>query len=497
MKVVSIIGSGISGLTTACYLAKAGYKVRIFEKNEEIGGRARKFESHGFTFDMGPSWYWMPDIFEDFFNDFGKKVEDYYELRRLDPSYSIYFEKQKIEIPASYNEFVSLFEKFEPGSSLKLDQFFSDAAAKYKLGMKGFATKPSLGIKEYADPKLLKAAFKMNLFNNMDKHINKYFQHPYLRKIMQFPVIFLGAMPDKIPAMYSLMNYADTKLGTWYPMGGMFKIVESMASLAEELGVEINCGKEVVDFVIKKNIVTGICTNKGDFDTQVLVGSGDYHHIESLLPSHKQSYSSGYWDKRKMAPSCLIYYLGIGKKVSLDHHSLFFDSSFDQHARELYDQPKWPSDPMFYVCATSVTDASTAPENCTNLFILVPIAAGLDGDTEQLRRKYKEKILERLEKRLGVEIRSQVIYERSYSIRDFKEDYHAFKGNAYGLSNTLDQTAFLKPRMKSKKLKNLYYCGQLTVPGPGVPPAIISGKIVAKEVIREHNTYSENLKTIA
>lgn len=481
---VTIVGSGVSGLVSACYLARGGYKVNVYEKNSAAGGRASQLIAGGFIFDMGPSWYWMPDVFEDFFHDFGKSTSSYYSLKRLEPSYSVYFDSQKITIPSNTNALYALFESLEKGSSERLQNYLEDAAYKYKLGMGKFAQKPSLKITEYIDKDLLSALTRLQLFSNMRKHVNDYFSHPILRKIIEFPVIFLGAMPDRIPAMYSLMNYADAKLGTWYPMGGMYKIVEGIYQLAKELGVVFHFNTDIKEIKCEKNRIVGISYGKGLIPTDLLINSADYRHMESLLPPKLQSYSSRYWSTRKMAPSSLIFFLGLNKKLNINHHSLFFDADYDQHAGALYNSPSWPSDPMFYVCTPSVSDEQVAPPGSENLFVLIPVAAGLDDIGKDKQDAYLDLVLNRMEKQLRAPIKNHIVYKRSYSINNFKEDFYAFKGNAYGLANTLDQTAFLKPSIKSKKLKNLFYCGQLTNPGPGVPPSIISGKLAAMEALK-------------
>ena len=483
-KKVIVIGAGFSGLAAATKLADQGYNVSLLEKNNSTGGRARQFKADGFTFDMGPSWYWMPDVFDQYFNSFGKKVNDYYNLIRLDPSYAVFFGKnQTVDLPAGIENLYALFEKHEPGSSSKLEQFLREAAYKYEVGMNEFVHKPGHSIMEFADLRILQSLFRLQMFTSIDKHIKKLFNNEKLVQILEFPVLFLGATPENTPALYSLMNHADMTLGTWYPMGGMHKIVEAMTALAEEKGVNIFLDNAVKKLEIKGGKVQSVITNQGQFDTEVVVASADYHHIEqSILEESHRSYSKKYWDKRVMAPSSLLFYLGINKKLKgLHHHNLFFDEDFKLHAYEIYESPQWPSKPLFYVCAPSVTDNSVAPEGCENIFILMPAAPDLE-DSEEKREYYFNIILDRLEALTEQNIRDHIIYKRSYAHQNFIEDYNSFKGNAYGLANTLMQTAFLKPKMRSKKVANLFYTGQLTTPGPGVPPSLISGQVVAKEV---------------
>jgi phytoene desaturase len=487
MKKITIIGSGISSLSAAAFLGKAGYDVTILEKNDTIGGRARQYEHDGFTFDMGPSWYWMPDVFEQFYNKFGYTTADFYTLKRLDPSYQVVWQDgTKSAIPAHEKELHDWFESLEKGSSKNLTKFLEEAAYKYEVGMTDLVFKPSLTVTEFADMRSLKGLLKLHLLSSFTTYIKKYFSHPKIISLLEFPILFLGAMPKDTPALYSLMNYADISLGTWYPMGGMHKFIEAFARIAKENGVTIKTDHEVTKINYQGKKVTSVETKHGTFDTDILVSGADYAHTDMSLLGEQANYDETYWDKRTMAPSSLLFYLGIDKKIDgLLHHNLFFDEDFNLHAEEIYKSKKWPTSPLFYASAPSKTDPSVAPEGKENIFLLIPIAPDLKDD-EETRERYFDILMERLEKHTGTSIREHIIYKRSFCVADFKKDYHAFKGNAYGLANTLRQTAYFKPSLKNKKLNNMYYTGQLTVPGPGVPPSIISGEVVAKQVIKEH-----------
>ncbi len=484
---VIVIGSGFAGLSVATHLAHRGYEVSIFEKNDSPGGRARKFQADGFTFDMGPSWYWMPDVFERYFNQFGKSVADYYDLVRLDPSYRVYFAKDhRMDLPASMEGMYELFEKYEPGSSENLKKFLEEAAYKYEVGINELVYKPGKSLMEFADMRVVKGAFRLQLLSSLSKHVRKYFKNPYLIELLEFPVLFLGAKPSKTPALYSLMNYADIALGTWYPKGGMHKIVEGMVALAEEKGVKINLSSPVDEILIENGRAKGIRLSGGQTQMADTVISGaDYHHTETaLLPKEYRNYSDPYWEKRTMAPSSILYYVGLNKKIDgILHHNLFFDTDFERHAGQIYDNPEWPDKPLFYVSATSVTDPTVAPEGCENIFILIPTAPGLMDD-QKIKDHYFDLVMKRMENTFEQKISEHVIFRRDFACSDFIKDYNSFKGNAYGLANTLNQTALLKPSLNNKKVKNLFYTGQLTVPGPGVPPSLISGAVVAKEVIK-------------
>jgi len=488
LKKVIVIGAGFAGLSAATRLADKGFEVTILEKNSVAGGRARVFEAEGFKFDMGPSWYWMPDVFERYFGEFGKKPSDYYTLIRLDPSYAVIFSQtDAVPIPAGIEKLKQLFESIEVGSGARLEAFLEQAAYKYEVGMNKFVWKPSRSILEFVSLKLLYDLGRMDVLQTFAGHVRKYFTDPKLLQLMEFPILFLGATPENTPAMYSLMNYAEITMGTWYPMGGMHEIVKGMVALAQEKGVKILLNQSVTKIEVGSGqLAKKVITDTGKFESDVVVAGADYHHVDSKLLGEYRNYSDDYWDKRTLAPSSLLYYLGVNKRISkLLHHNLFFDEDFKQHAFEIYTEPQWPSKPLFYVSAPSKTDPSVAPDGCENIFILIPVAPDLKDDREKIRERYFDIVMNRLEAYVGEEIRPYIVYKRTYAHRDFQTDYNAFKGNAYGLANTLLQTAFLKPTLKNKKVKNLFYTGQLTVPGPGVPPSLISGLVVADEVIKE------------
>jgi phytoene desaturase len=487
MKKVTVIGAGFSGLSAAACLAQEGFDVTVLEKNEMAGGRARKFSAQGFTFDMGPSWYWMPDVFEKFFNRFGKKTSDYYQLERLDPSYRIYYGKNDfLDIPATVEKLKVLFEGLEAGSGEKLVKFLEEGKFKYDTGINNLVYKPGLNLMELVDWQVVKGAFRLQLFSSLASHVRKYFKNERLIQLLEFPVLFLGATPQNTPALYSLMNYADMSLGTWYPKGGMFEVVRGMETVAREAGAKFQFNSAVSSFTMNGKGAKGLKVGDSEIASDYIVASADYNHVEQdLLPKENRKYQTKYWDKRVMAPSALLYFVGVNKKLKgLLHHTLFFDQDFGQHAKEIYSNPQWPSAPQFYISCPSKTDNTVAPEGHENLLILIPVAPGLN-DTEAIREKYFTMIMERLESIVGENIVDHIVYKRSYAHRDFVGDYNAFKGNAYGLANTLMQTANLKPSMRNSKIPNMVYTGQLTVPGPGVPPSIISGQVAAQLIVNQ------------
>lgn len=489
MKTIGIIGSGISGLSAACVLALHKQKVVVFEKNNQLGGRMRQFEANGFTFDMGPSWYWMPDVFERFYAQFGHTSSDFYELKKLAPGFQIITsDGETIKIPAAWEELLDLFEQIETGAADKLTAFMKEANYKYDVGVKKLIYQPGLSILELINADTITGVFKLQIFSSFSKHVRSYFKNEKLIALMEFPVLFLGAMPKNTPALYSLMNYAGLKQGTYYPMGGFKKVIDGMVQIAQEHGVEFNVSENIETIESQPNSKISLTTSVRKKEVDGLIASADYHHIENkLLRAKDRNYTEHYWEKKTFAPSCLIFYIGVKAKLDkLEHHNLFFDADFPKHAVEIYEQPQWPTNPLFYVCCPSKTDPSVAPEGKENLFVLMPIAAGII-DAKMIRDEYYHILLKRLEAYTGFPIRENIEYVKSYCVNDFIEDYNSYKGNAYGLANTLMQTANLKPKIKNNSIKNFYYCGQLTVPGPGVPPSIVSGQVAATELLKNLN----------
>ncbi|WP_426430813.1 phytoene desaturase family protein [Winogradskyella sp. HB-48] len=475
---ISIIGSGFSSLSAACYLAKANYKVSVFEKNDTVGGRARQFIKDGFTFDIGPSWYWMPDIFEKFFNDFGKSTSDYYKLDKLSPAYKIFFSDEVITIGDHMDQICEEFERIETGSSKPLRKFIAQAQDHYDIAINKVVLKPGISPFELVTKDTVTRVDRF--FKTISSEVRKNFKNPKLISTLEFPVLFLGAKPNQTPSFYSFMNFADFGLGTWHPKGGMYEIIKAMKSLAESLGVTIHTNSNVEAIHVENGKTKGITVNGIFIASDCVLSGADYHHTETLLEKQYRQYSEGYWEKRTFAPSSLLFYVGFDKKLeNIEHHNLFFDTDFENHAEDIYDSPKWPENPLFYVNFPSVTDESMAPKGCETGFFLIPIAPGLE-DTPELRQQYFDIIINRFESLTHQDVKESILFKESFCVNDFISEYNSYKGNAYGMANTLRQTAFLRPKLKSKKVDGLYFTGQLTVPGPGVPPSLISGKLVAE-----------------
>lgn len=478
-KKVVVIGGGISGLASACYLSKFGYKVTVLEKNSTLGGRARYFCANGFVYDMGPSWYWMPDVFENFFNDFNYSTHHFYNLIRLNPAFQIIFDTHKMSIPSELKGIAELIDTYEENGKQKFLDYIKYAQHLYEKSMHAMVYKPFVSVTEFFDRQVLDWTLIKSLFSTISKDIRKTFKHPSVRQLLEFPVIFLGESAERIPALYHLMNYSAFAQGTWYPMGGMYQIINAIHTLAQKMNVSIFTHTEVQKIVTRHNKVIGVQTSNGFIETDILLSSADYAFTETLLDEAYRNYSNKYWQTRTFAPSALIYYLGVDKKIpSLQHHNLFFDADFDTHIQSVYITHQYPTNPLFYLSVPSVTDSMVAPVGKENFFILIPLSVNLLED-EYIQENLLNNAIQRIEKFTQTDIKNSIVFKLKYSRNDFIRDYNAYKGNAYGLANTLMQTAIFKPKMINKKISNLFYTGQLTVPGPGVPPSLISAKIIA------------------
>lgn len=487
-KHVIIIGSGFGGLSAAALLAKQDFRVTVLEKNKEVGGRARIWKKNGFTFDMGPSWYLGPEIFENFFSEFKQKSSNFYRLKRLDPSYRIFFSNEDhFDITPDLKKMYKLFDSLEENGGEKLKKYLELAKYQYEVSMKNFIYKSYNSIFSIFNKQMLKEGKNLPVFENMEKFVSKYFSSERAKKILQYNLVFLGGAPKNTPGIYALMAHMDFNLGVWYPEGGFGSVVNGFAGLAKFFGANIKTNIEVKKIIIKNGKAIGVKTSKGDILGDIILANADYHHVETaLLPKPYQSYPESYWSKKTIAPSAFIIFLGLNKKIkNLTHHNLFLDNDWKEHFNAIFDTPNWHEKPSYYVCCPSKTDSSVAPPGKENLFILVPVAPGLK-DTEKTRKEYAKRILEHLESLTGETISDNIEVMRIFSQTDFIQDYHAYKGTALGLSQTLFQTAFFRPKQQSNKVKNLYFTGQFTHPGIGVPMVVISSQIVSQEIVNKY-----------
>ena len=484
---VVVVGSGFGGLSTACYLADAGFDVTVLEKNEQLGGRASRLEADGFRFDMGPSWYLMPDVFERFFGHFGKEPEDYYDLNRLDPHYRIFFKDgDTAEVTSDREAMYDLFESYEEGAGDALDEYLDTSETHYEVAMEQFVYTDRPRLRDWVDWEVMKAApIGLQLLGTMDDYVADYFENPKLQQIMQYTLVFLGGAPSNTPALYNMMSHVDFNLGVYYPEDGLGSVVDACVELGEELGVEYVTDAEVTEIVNRKQGFV-VESAAGDFEAAYVVSDADYAHTEQeLLPEHERQYDADYWDDRTYAPSAFLMYMGVEGDVDpLAHHTLVLPTDWDGHFEQIFDDPTWPEDPAYYLCVPSETDDSVAPEGHSNLFALVPIAPGLD-DTEEVRTWYRDLVLDDIAENTGVELRDRLVFEEIFSVSEFADRYNSQQGTALGMAHTLRQTSLLRPPHRSAACPGLYFTGSYTTPGIGVPMCLISGQHTADALIED------------
>ena len=483
---IAVVGGGFGGLSAACYLAAAGADVTVLEKNDQLGGRASVLERAGFRFDMGPSWYLMPDVFERFFGHFGTSPADYYDLEHLDPHYRIYWKDgDRLDVTADREATKAAFERYEPGAGAALERYLEQASETYEVGMEQFVYTDRPRFRDYIDRDVLRSARGLGLLGSMDDHVSNYFDHEKLRQVVQYSLVFLGGSPSNTPALYNLMSHVDFELGVHYPEGGMASVVDAVVALGESLGVEYRTGVEV-SRIGGERAAFQVETETGPVAADLVVSDADYAHTEqSLLAPEDRQQDTDYWDGRTYAPSAYLLYLGVsGDLPELAHHTLVLPTDWDPHFEAIFESPRWPDDPAYYLCAPSVTDDTVSPEGCSTLFALVPIAPGLEDDAAT-RAAYRDELFDDIAANTGVDLRDRILVEEQFSVSDFASRYNAREGTALGLAHTLRQTGPLRPGHRSSALDGLYYTGAYTTPGIGVPMCLISGQHTAEAVLED------------
>jgi phytoene desaturase len=483
-----IVGAGFGGLATSALLARKGWRVTVIEKNDQVGGRARYWKQDGFTFDMGPSWYLMPEAFENFFQAMGEPREKYYGLTRLDPSYRVYFESSPpVDIGADFAKTRAVFDTFEADGGNKIEKHLQETAFKYRIAVDEFLYRDYNSLLDFFNRRMLADGLRLKVFRSLESYLKGIFEDHRSRKILEFPMVFLGASPSNAPALYSIMSHLDMNEGVWYPDGGMAGAALGIHRLAQEVGVELVLGSEVSAVEVEKRRARAVITRDGvRREADVVVANADYPHVEmDLLEEPWRSYPASYWRRRVLGPSMLIGYLGIrGRLDDVRHHTLYFTDDWDVHFDAIFGKAAWPAQPCYYVCCNSRTDRAAAPVDHENLFFLVPLGTGLD-DSDTVRDAYFERVLEHFEGLTGHKIRDRIVVKRLYSGRDFAGDYNSYRGAALGIAHTLMQTAVFRPSLRSRKVENLYFGGQYTHPGVGVPMAVIAAGLVAEKIGEE------------
>ena len=482
-ETVTVVGGGFGGLSTACYLAGDGADVTLLEQHDELGGVAGRIETDGFRIDTGPSWYLMPDTFERFFGHFGRRPEQYYDLTRLDPHYRIFWKDgDRVDVPDDPEAIAELFESYEDGAGDAFRSYLDEAERAYGIGVEEFVYRDRSRLRDCLDPRLLRAARGVTLMDSMSEYVGDHFDHPKLRQLVQYTLVFLGGAPHNTPAIYTLMSHVDFNLGVYHPTGGIASVVDGMAELATELGVEIETGEGVTGLDPKQGAIdVGTASGRHRADT-VVANANPYHVERDLLPEGRSEYGESYWDSRTYAPSAFLMYLGVeGDAEPLEHHTLVLPTDWDAHFESIFEDPAWPEDPAYYVNVPSRTDPTMAPEGHEAVVVLVPIAAGLDDD-ERTRQRFREQVIDDLEAHTGADLRDRIALERTACVSDFGSRFGAPRGTALGLAHTLRQTGPFRPSIRSSTADSLYYTGSYTSPGIGVPMCLVSGEHTASAV---------------
>lgn len=485
-KKVVVIGAGFGGLSAASMLTKQGYEVHVYEKNSNPGGRTNVYHADGFKFDMGPSWYLMPDAFETFFKQFDKSPSDYYQLIKLDPAYKVYFsDNESILVKPDIDYMADEFEKLEKGAGVKFKKHMHKMKKKYELAVPRFLLKDYSNPTELLDMEIFKHALSLELTNSYHNSIAKSFKSPKIQKILEFMAVFLGGSPYKLPGLYNLINWADFGLNVYYPQGGFFEVSKGLEKLAKELGVMLHYNKPVSEIVVENGKTKGIVAGGEMIEADLVVANADYQFVEEkLLKEEFRQYASSYWEKADMSPSGVCIFLGLNKTIpNLTHHTMVFSEGWENHFESI-EKGKMPDSPQYYISTPSKTDESVAPEGKENIFILVPISPYLT-DNEENREKIFDYVMEDIKKKIGVDIRKHILHKRIFAQNDFINEYNAYKGNAFGLGHTLKHSITFRPPNKHKKVKGLYFVGQYTNPGTGTPLVLLSG-ILVSQLVQKH-----------
>lgn len=481
---IIVIGAGYGGMSAAARLAHAGYAVTVFEKNDQPGGRASVLKQDGFTFDLGPSWYMMPELFDDLFTSCGRSRDDYYSLTRLDPSYRVFFEQDQSvsDVSADIDAVITLFESWESGAGVRFKQYLADVETMYEVGVGRFIDRPFLSIKDLLDPAVLSIVWRSGVFRSYAQHIRSTFSSQKIQQILEFPTVFLGGIPQTIPALYTLISHADFGKKIWYPDGGFGAVSRGFEQLCKDCGVQFVYGVPVERVLVENDKAVGVFAGGEELRADIVVANADYQFVETmLLPKDHQTYRPNFWKTKAMSPSVLLWFLGIDVPLpALQHHNFFFNDTYDTHLRSIYAEEQndqWLQRPQLYVSCPSVTDSAVAPKGMSNLFVLVPVSPGFVSDNEITETLF-DYVVETLSRRLDLDLRSHIVTMHHMNVQHLQDRYNAYKGNAFGLGHTLRQSFLFRPKNKSKKLQNLYYTGHYTNPGTGTPLAVVSGKIV-------------------
>ncbi|MFM9919287.1 phytoene desaturase family protein [Lacisediminihabitans sp. H27-G8] len=508
MSSIVVIGGGIAGLASAALLAKDGHEVTLLEGRPSVGGRAGSWERDGFRFDTGPSWYLMPEVFDHFFRLLGTTADEQLQLVTLDPGYRVLFEgvAEPIDITASREENLELFERIEPGTRRKMVKYLDSARDVYEIAKKRFLYSSFADIRPLLRRDVLSRTGTLVslLLTPLATLVRRTVKDARLQQILGYPAVFLGSSPYIAPSMYHLMSHLDLEGGVMYPMGGFTQLIGRIEALAEAQGVTILTGSPVTAINTRDAVVTGVDYTDATGATRTLVAdivvsAADLHHSETaLLPVELQTFPQEYWDKKVPGPSALLIYLGVkGELPQLEHHTLFFARDWKAGFEKIFGENSSIPDPAsIYVCKPSGIDRSTAPDGYENLFVLVPIPADptigkgdVDGDGDTRIETLADRVISQISVWAGIpDLASRITLRRTLGPGDFVSDLNAWRGTALGPAHTLGQSAMFRSGNKSRKVEGLFYAGGSTIPGIGLPMCLISAEVVLKRIRGDRST---------
>jgi phytoene desaturase len=491
MKKAVVIGAGVGGLALANILAKTGWKVSVYDRLPQAGGRMGELRAKGFMFDTGPSWYLMPEVFQHYFELLGEDVSAHLDLIKLSPAYKVFYDYHKpITVTGSLKKDERTFDAIEAGAGQKLRDYVRTAERNYRAAMEHFLYNPFTRAGSLANRRVVAQlpALSQQLIRPLHSHVARYVRAQPLQQILEYPMVFLGASPWNAPALYHLMSFLDFKQGVYYPRGGMYRVVEALQRVGEKLGVAYHFNATATKIEVAGGRATAVQFGKKQVAADLVVSGADLHFTETaLLPESARTYPQKYWKKRVAGPSALLLYLGIkGELPQLQHHNLFFVKDWKQNFADIFERKAWPENASIYVCKPSATDKSVAPKGHENVFVLVPLPADINHP-EQLEAA-ADRYLTQLEKMANIpDLRERIVYKSMRGPADFAEMYNSWNGTALGMAHLLKQSAFWRPGARSKKVQNLLYVGGGVQPGIGVPMCLISAEVAYKQLVGDHS----------
>lgn len=482
-----VIGAGLGGIAAAARLARSGYQVTVLEKNSLPGGRCDQFVQDGHRFDLGPTLFLMPEVFAETYASLGERLEDHLDLRRIDPTYRIRFEDGvNLSLTGDMHSLQAQVEALEPGSFQALLRYLAEGCLHYHTSLERFVGRNFYNLFEYFSPQNLPLLFKLKALVKHYDHIGRYFSDPHLKAAFTFQNMYLGLSPYDAPATYSLLQYTELAGGVWYPLGGLYKVIESLVAIAESLGVRFIYNSAVERIQVENKRARGVLLKDGSsMPAEVVVANADLPYVySSLLPGDP---AAARLEKKRYTSSAVMFYWGVDRVVpQLDVHNVFLADDYRGSFDRIFKDHSLPDQPSFYVHAPARVDPSAAPPGQDTLFVLVPTGHLSEGQDWQARRSQaREAVLSRLAEAGMPFLESQLKFEAAFTPHTWQSRYNLAKGAAFGLSHNFWQVGFLRPRNRHARYGNLYFTGSSTHPGTGLPMVLLSAKLTVERILKE------------